>query len=433
MDYNQPYGGAANAPYVNGNPASGVQGSIPPGPAIEFPQREIVAAAKVTGQTPSNSDLTQLAQALSIGLYMGTFGGTANALTATIPGSVVFPALRVGMMFYGFTGGSPNTAAPTLNLSGFTVAPGVKNIVRSITGANTPLLAGDLPANALVSFRWDGVSFRHVGIVPSEILALTGTVTRTRLVATTTYYVSPSGSDSNDGKTVGTPFATRQKAWNTIVNAIDLNGQSVIVQLADGTYTDSFIASSPAVGNSNGVGAVLFRGNVTTPANVLIATTGSNSWLAQAGAQFSLDSMKIQTAGANTIGIAASVGAIISYSNIVFGSCVLAHVAASSGGCVQQTGPVTIVSGAAIHCSASGAGSNIAISNQSITLTGTPTFSSAFAQITGPSYIVANALTISGGAHGPAYYLSGNGVLYLNGQALPGDAAATVASGGQVL
>jgi hypothetical protein len=77
MDYNQPFGGAADSPYVNGNPAAGVQGSIPPAQAIEFPQREIVEVIRYFGMTPSNNDLTQLRKAIvaGIALAIGSGGG----------------------------------------------------------------------------------------------------------------------------------------------------------------------------------------------------------------------------------------------------------------------------------------------------------------------------------------------------------------------
>lgn len=44
MQYNQPFDQPSNlnAPYIDGNPAAGIQGSIVPAEAIEFDQREVV-------------------------------------------------------------------------------------------------------------------------------------------------------------------------------------------------------------------------------------------------------------------------------------------------------------------------------------------------------------------------------------------------------
>jgi hypothetical protein len=62
MKYNQPYDqpSSPNAPYVDGNPEAGIQGSIVPAASIEYPQREIVAAIQAAGLTGDNADLTQL-------------------------------------------------------------------------------------------------------------------------------------------------------------------------------------------------------------------------------------------------------------------------------------------------------------------------------------------------------------------------------------
>ena len=50
--------------YVNANPVQGIAGSMVDRKAIEFPMREIVNAIKMSGVIPSNSDLTQLYQAI---------------------------------------------------------------------------------------------------------------------------------------------------------------------------------------------------------------------------------------------------------------------------------------------------------------------------------------------------------------------------------
>ena len=45
MKYNQPYGITdPEAPYINGDPSIGRQGSIIPAAAVEFPQRDIISA-----------------------------------------------------------------------------------------------------------------------------------------------------------------------------------------------------------------------------------------------------------------------------------------------------------------------------------------------------------------------------------------------------
>jgi len=84
MKYNQPYGiSDPNAGYINGNPATGTQGSIPPAESIEYPQREIVALVGKSAMAPSNSDLTQLAKAVQNSrVQYAVDTGSLNAMSA---------------------------------------------------------------------------------------------------------------------------------------------------------------------------------------------------------------------------------------------------------------------------------------------------------------------------------------------------------------
>lgn len=73
MKYNQPFDQTnPDAPYVNGNPGAGIQGSIPPAASLEYPQREIVNAITAAGLTPTNGDLTQLWQAMQAAAQTST-------------------------------------------------------------------------------------------------------------------------------------------------------------------------------------------------------------------------------------------------------------------------------------------------------------------------------------------------------------------------
>ena len=115
-------------------------------------------------------------------------------------------------------------------------------------------------------------------------LVLTGAI-REKLTGSRTYYVDPTGLDSNDGLTPGTAFLTPIKACDVIMNDIDLAGFQVTVQFADGTYDDinpafSFIGMARLYGlTSNDLsfaGAVTFRGNPGTPANVIFRLNDGN-------------------------------------------------------------------------------------------------------------------------------------------------------------
>ena len=67
MEYKPPFGSAdPDAPYVDRNTPGATSGSVPPAPAIEHPQREIVNAIIAAGLTPDEGDLTQLSQAIPL-------------------------------------------------------------------------------------------------------------------------------------------------------------------------------------------------------------------------------------------------------------------------------------------------------------------------------------------------------------------------------
>ncbi|KAA2235255.1 hypothetical protein [Salinarimonas soli] len=93
MKYQQPFGAAANAPYVNGNPATGTAGSIPPAASIEHPQRELdhliaYAVANAAARAalsngialgaPSEADLQQVRKALQAMFLEKVVGATTD-------------------------------------------------------------------------------------------------------------------------------------------------------------------------------------------------------------------------------------------------------------------------------------------------------------------------------------------------------------------
>ena len=93
--------------------------------------------------------------------------------------------------------------------------------------------------------------------------------TRERLTEDRIYYVSTTGSDSNDGLSIDYPFLTIQHTIDVLA-ALDLNKYSVFISVSDGTYSDDIIIDTPWVG---GFGVFLI-GNVSTPANVQIPKIG---------------------------------------------------------------------------------------------------------------------------------------------------------------
>lgn len=157
MQYNQPFGITdPNASYINGNPAAGIEGSIPPAAAFEFPMRELVALITNAGFTPSNADLAQLTRAVRQGVNFGiaaTTGDNPNVLTLT---NAFLPldqyrnglTLRVEIP-------AVNTGPVTLNVDNL----GAINVLRNNGSA---LSAGDLPGGSVMELVYFNGNFQTV-------------------------------------------------------------------------------------------------------------------------------------------------------------------------------------------------------------------------------------------------------------------------------
>jgi hypothetical protein len=151
LKYNQPFDQPLNpnAAFVDGNPSSGTQGSIPPAASIEYPQREIVGVVAGSGFTPTNADLAQLAKAIrSQALNYLADSGAANAL-------VVTPALTLDAYTAGLTlriaVAHPNSGATTVN-----AGPGVVSLTYPDGSA---LVNNELFTGRLIEAKYDGAKF----------------------------------------------------------------------------------------------------------------------------------------------------------------------------------------------------------------------------------------------------------------------------------
>jgi hypothetical protein len=319
-----------------------------------------------------------------------------------------------------------NTGAATLNLITSNAPSGLGAVAIRKAG-NAALTGGELVSGHYYDFIYDASN--AVFQVFSPNLA-NGTI-RERLTANRTYYVRTDGSDSNTGlaNTSGGAFLTMQRAYDVIVTTLDLAGFSVTIQVADGTYTTGIDASLPLTGGS----ALLLRGNVGTPANVILSVTSLNGVACLVpGLNINVGGMEFRTTTAGSCLVAGYGGIITIGAACRFGVCVSGHIVSTIGGIVDITADYTISGNAAVHWNAFSP-SEIRCIGRTITLSGTPAFSSAFATCSQAGlYVFSN--TFSGAATGVRYDVNLNGVIYTAAAGatyLPGNAAGVAASGGQ--
>lgn len=296
--------------------------------------------------------------------------------------------------------------------------------ISDLTAASTPLSGSEL-----LEIVQGGASKK----VSAADLAGSGGSGSSREVisAARSYYVRTDGSDSNDGRTntSGGAFLTIQKAVDVICGTLDINsGITVTINVADGTYTTPVVLKKYV-----GPGSVAIVGNTSTPANVLISTTSANAIALSEPALYDISGFKLQTTTGGS-GLFIVYGGIVKFSAIDFGACALAHMLCTMGGKITATGNYAISGGAGGHILATTAGV-VDINSRTVTLTGTPGFSSAFIWMSeGMGMANAYSVTFSGGASGKRYLVNNNSVCFVNGAGstyIPGTVAGTTATGGQ--
>jgi hypothetical protein len=249
------------------------------------------------------------------------------------------------------------------------------------------------------------------------------------LAANRTYYVRADGSDSNTGlvNNAGGAFLTIQKAINTVA-AINIGSFSVTISVADGTYTGAIAVVGPWLGT----GTVSIVGNTGTPANVVISVTSNNAITVSAGGRLNVSGVKIQTTTSG-VGIFSDTNGLITMNGAFeIGACATYHMLAQSGGAIVISANYTISGNSLYHWIANGGGLISAIS-LTITLTGTPAFSSRFAYSSRVASIQCHLNTFSGAATGTRFEVDTGGSIFTNNAALtylPGNAAGLLTQGG---
>ncbi|HZP20099.1 MAG TPA: DUF2793 domain-containing protein [Bauldia sp.] len=279
---------------------------------------------------------------------------------------------------------------------------------------------------------YDASASAHKKVKPASLY-------RERLTADRTYYVRTDGSDSNTGlaNSAGGAFLTVQKAYDTIAANLDLGGKTVTIQIGDGTYapasgTNPLLISQPWTGG----GSVIVQGNNATPANVVLSGTNADAVLVSAPLPgvLSIRDLKVTTT-TNKSGIQLNAPGSLTFSNLNFGACVVAHLlAACTGAQITGTGNYAISGNAPIHAYA--LTGSIVLTGLTVTLTGTPAFSTAFVESSRTGVLRGQAMTFSGSATGPRYLADANGVIFTNGGGatyFPGNSAGSTATGGQYI
>lgn len=292
------------------------------------------------------------------------------------------------------------TSALTLSITNADVAPAA-GIVYSKLNLTSSLVAGDVNTSNLN--LWQST----IGV-------------RQALTTGLSFYVRTDGNDSNSClvNNSGGACLTLQGAWNKIANGYDLRGFTATVNISNGTYAAGMLdLNAPAVG-----GPVSFVGNVGTPGNVIIsASSGDCFEISQS--VITISGMKLTNSGGSDVHAYRS-GVINISSGIEFGAASESHMFADNEGQIIAQGNYTINGNAPYHWLGHTEG-YISVISKTVTLSGTPTFSSTFAYAVRGGVMEVADNTYTGSATGIRFITDNGGSIYTNCSltCLPGDAA----------
>jgi hypothetical protein len=450
MKYNQPFDQPSNpnAPYVDGNPAAGIQGSIVPAAAIEYPQREIMNTIQAAGLAGTNADLSQLLEALKIvdvfnHFKIGTNAGNASQWSTTIPTLPIMPPPRGCTIWFEPLLPSVN-GGTVFSVNGSTFAP-----VKMTDG--TAIAIGDVAGPGWLLLFFDGTNWVILAgstRVPASPQGGTPTNPGTipALQKNADWYVNgTTGDDTNYDGTSATvvsakvgPFKTLQRAANELPK-YNMNGYSQTIHVADGNY-------GPVIfGSTNGAGTAYVKGNPAAPQNCTVTASASvvpYCAIAQyaEGSTYDYDGFRLSTPAGCEDGFAGN-GGYATLHTMRFGPCTRYHISCNQDGATVdlETGTIFIEPGAnaVAHLSAEQLGFITHSPNlPTLNILGSVTFTNGFIQADHLGYAQMQYTSITGAANvtGPKFSVRMNGVVSsLQGvNYYPGSVAGTQNTGGQV-
>ncbi len=247
---------------------------------------------------------------------------------------------------------------------------------------------------------------------------------RELLLAARTYYVRSGGSGGNSGLSASDAFATLQQAADAVA-ALDRSIYNVTIDVGSGTFT----GGCDITGWGPGSGQVTFNG--AGIASTTISTT-SDDCFNVANARCAIQNMKLETTTGGCC-IRTGLGADVTHGALDFGATALAHIWAEFPGRVQAGGANYTISGGGIAHILCRYGAVVASYAGTVTISGTPAFSSGFITAGPTGMVEYGGRTFSGSATGTRHVTTLNAVVSTSGGGatyLPGNANGTPSNGG---
>lgn len=297
--------------------------------------------------------------------------------------------LATGVANVTFTNGSANIGWTTHGLS-------VGNNFRLAT-------SGGLPTNFGVG---DLYYVKSVGDA--------NTITASLTSGGTAVSAGSAGSGTHNA-TVYSPFLTIQKVVDTISGAIDHNGFASTGQIGGGSYAENVQLRGYVGRGIQGHTTPILQGSSSDASVVKVAPASGNCFLgvSQSYCEWTISNMEINSTGG--IGVLADAGSWVCIgTGCRFGGTATTHIEAENFGIAEIVGNYTVFAGAVLHLAAVVNGL-IFYTGNTVTISGAPAFSAAWAYADYEGVIEANGVTYSGSATGVHFIQDHGGSFHIGG------------------
>ena len=228
-----------------------------------------IVASGVAGNTflTASSAVTLAAgtPVIGTGIPAGTIVSSAVTSSTNIPISSALSATETGQTY--------STCLLVFYWSQASGYVAVKSASVDFIFETDMFFGGVVPSNISIVVDTSGAA-GMIGVHNADPNAHSG-ILRKRLTANTTFYVSPTGSDTAGNGSSATPWATIQHAWSVFKSSYDFAGYSVTLQLANGTYAPANFNGSILGCNTDN--PLIVNGNSGSPSSTVIDATAAGS------------------------------------------------------------------------------------------------------------------------------------------------------------
>lgn len=327
---------------------------------------------------------------------------------------------------------SDNTKQLAFETSGITT--GTTRTLTVPDSNGTVLSTDTLTDKALYYYDASSKLFKPVGIgtVGQTLIAQPSSnppyqwatpTSREVLTANRDYYISTTGSDSNNGLSAGSPFLTPQK-FADVAGTLDRGIYTITGNFAAGTYSlgSSYLAPKDGIGD----GDIIYKGDTSNPENVIFTGTNSDGIIQAYGLSkwHVFEGLKFTNTNNGHI-FNVQYASRIGYKSCDFGSVGSGwHIVCANFGMVSNRNTASKITGGNSGFLLLFSSGNAEFVNATLTIQNNPAWNNAFVNMANASSANFFGSTVSGSATGKKFDVKSSSSL-INSSILPGSITGT--------